>query len=266
MGKEKGAKVAAVIAAAGRGSRFGSSGPKALVLLGGEPLVVHAVRAMRRSDVVDSIVVVAPENTEDFLAVEKVFSDAEDVCVVRGGASRQASVAQGLAAVGQADYVLIHDAARPLVPEAVIRRVVEVLQAGYPAVVPALPVVDTVKSVARGTSVNSPGEKAEESFADGRELKGGKGKIQVELVEKTLDRSALRAMQTPQGFDFSLILKAHDEAQELGKTEEHSAPDDAALMEEAGVDVVLVEGSQRALKITLPTDLSIAELFLSSDF
>lgn len=237
--------VVAVIAGAGSGTRFGSTGPKALVELGGEALVVHAVRSMWASGVVDYCVVTAPAAAlDDFrTCLHTAGVQAE---VVAGGSTRQASVAAGLAAGRAAlgvptpqDLVLIHDAARALTPPAQIRRVVEALRAGHRAVVPALKVVDTIKQV--GTPL-----------ADG-----------VEPVEETLERSRLRAMQTPQGFSMETIMRAHELYAERASTEATSAPDDAFLAELIGEQVVLVEGSQEALKITQPLDLAIAELFLA---
>ena len=229
--------VVAVIAGAGGGTRLGSQGPKALIALGGEPLLVHAVRSMVESGVIDACVVTAP--TGEIATFQRVLDRAGlRATVVAGGATRQASVAAGLDAAGDADYVLIHDAARALTPHAQIRAVVEALRAGHPAVVPALPLVDTVKKV---------GVKA----SDG-----------TEPVEETLERGLLRGMQTPQGFAMDVIREAHRRFADSAGSEESSAPDDAFLIEAAGLPVVLVQGSERALKITRPLDLRIAELLL----
>ncbi|MCF2707013.1 2-C-methyl-D-erythritol 4-phosphate cytidylyltransferase [Arcanobacterium haemolyticum] len=228
--------VVAVIAGAGYGTRLGSQGPKALVELAGEPLIVHAVRSMWRSGVIDRVVVIAP--VEAMGTFDDVVRNAGlEAVIVAGGATRQASVAAGLAGAGDADFVLIHDAARALTPASQIRRVVEALKAGHPAVVPALPVVDTIKSVGDASD-------------DG-----------TEPVVDTLDRTHLRAMQTPQGFALDVIRKAHVAYAELAVDESTSAPDDAYLAERAGYPVVLVPGSDRALKVTRPIDLRIAELF-----
>lgn len=231
--------VVAVIAAAGQGTRFGSQGPKALIELAGEPLLVLSARAMIDSGAVDRIVVTAPKSDVSyFSAVLEHAGIAGDV--VAGGATRQLSVAAGLDACGDADYVLIHDAARPLVPAQTVRAVVDALTAGHPAVVPALPVTDTIKSVSGEVA---PG---------------------VEAVEQTLERASLRAMQTPQGFALAAIREAHAAFASLGATEESAAPDDAALAEAAGIPVVLVRGSERAMKITHPIDLAVAELLAAN--
>lgn len=274
-------RVAAVVVAAGKGTRFGSRDAKALERLSGEPLLVHSARAMAESGVVDRIVTVAPaDRIEEFegilgavplgrasdspektaeptkgaadgpgRAAETIGGDAGpiEIDVVGGGRTRQESVARGLDRVFEAygpdassDCVLIHDAARPLVPGAVIRRVVDALAAGHPAVVPALPVADTIKRVER--------------IADGEADAG------LERVVETHDRTLLRAMQTPQGFHLDAILRAHRDFAEKGEEEASAAPDDAALVEAAGLPVVLVRGSERSMKITRPIDLAIAQL------
>lgn len=273
-------RVAAVVVAAGKGTRFGSRGAKALERLSGEPLFVRSARAMAESGVVDRIAIVAPaDRIEEFegilqsvplgLAADSLggtAGPAKDVAdgleqaasiegaagrievdVVGGGRTRQESVARGLDRVFEAygpaassDCVLIHDAARPLVPGAVIRRVVDALAAGHPAVVPALPVADTIKRVER--------------IAD------GEAGADLERVVETHDRTLLRAMQTPQGFHFDAVLRAHRDFAEKGEEEASAAPDDAALVEAAGLPVVLVRGSERSMKITRPIDLAIAQL------
>lgn len=273
-------RVAAVVVAAGKGTRFGSRGAKALERLSGEPLFVRSARAMAESGVVDRIAVVAPadriEEFEGILQAVPIGRAADslggaagpakgvadglgqaasiegaagriEVDVVGGGRTRQESVARGLDRVFEAyrpaassDCVLIHDAARPLVPGAVIRRVVDALAAGHPAVVPALPVADTIKRVER--------------IAD------GEAGADLERVVETHDRTLLRAMQTPQGFHLDAVLRAHRDFAEKGEEEASAAPDDAALVEAAGLPVVLVRGSERSMKITRPIDLAIAQL------
>ena len=273
-------RVAAVVVAAGKGTRFGSRGAKALERLSGEPLFVRSARAMAESGVVDRIAIVAPadriEEFEGILQAVPIGRAADslggtagpakgvadglgqaasiegaagriEVDVVGGGRTRQESVARGLDRVFEAygpaassDCVLIHDAARPLVPGAVIRRVVDALAAGHPAVVPALPVADTIKRVER--------------------IANGEAGADLERVVETHDRTLLRAMQTPQGFHLDAILRAHRDFAEKGEEEASAAPDDAALVEAAGLPVVLVRGSERSMKITRPIDLAIAQL------
>ena len=320
-------RVAAVVVAAGKGTRFGSRGAKALERLSGEPLLVHSARAMAESGVVDRIAIVAPaDRIEEFEGIlravplgrasdspEKTAEPTKGVAdglgqaasiegaagrievdVVSGGRTRQESVARGLDRVFEAygpdassDCVLIHDAARPLVPGAVIRRVVDALAAGHPAVVPALPVADTIKRVERiadggrarlGASLGGSGAGAAENESEkagsgaeacgngaekagrGGAASGGEADAGLERVVETHDRTLLRAMQTPQGFHLDAILRAHRDFAEKGEEEASAAPDDAALVEAAGLPVVLVRGSERSMKITRPIDLAIAQL------
>ena len=173
---------AAVVPAAGRGERLGPGTPKALRLLGGVPLLVHAVHALSAARSVDLVVVAAPP--DGVAQVRALLADHEvgaEVTVVAGGATRQESVRLALAALpDDVDVVLVHDAARPLVPVELVDRVAAAVRDGADAVVPGLPVADTVKRV----------------DPTGR-------------VEETLDRSALRAIQTPQGFRRPVLAAAH---------------------------------------------------------
>jgi 2-C-methyl-D-erythritol 4-phosphate cytidylyltransferase len=219
---------AAIVPAAGSGVRLGADRPKALVPLAGEPLVVHALRALRSSEVVDRIVVAAPPTELDAMQAALPSEWHGWVHVVAGGAVRQASVAAGLEALSDDhELVLVHDAARALVPPAVVTRVVDALLAGAPAVIPVVPLSDTVKRV-----------------RDGRVL-------------DTVDRASLYAVQTPQGFRRDVLAAAH-------ATTESDATDDAGLVERAGGDVCVVDGDAEAFKITSPLDLRLAEAVLSS--
>ena len=248
--------VVAIIAAAGQGTRLGTGGPKALVDLAGEPLLVHAARAIRGSGAVDSIVVTAP--SAHVRLFDGILTAAGiQAAVVAGGITRQASVAAGLNAAGTADHVLIHDAARPLVPSQIVRRVVSALRRGHPAVVPALPVTDTIKRItASDAQAAVAAAEAAEGLGEPASLPDGPSDFRI-------DRSALRAMQTPQGFALEAIRRAHSAFADRAASELNAAPDDAALAEAAGIPVVLVRGSERAMKITRPFDLRIAELLLA---
>ncbi|MCW2707469.1 MAG: 2-C-methyl-D-erythritol 4-phosphate cytidylyltransferase [Frankiales bacterium] len=214
--------VGVVVPAAGAGIRLGAGRPKALHDLAGEPLLVHAVRQLRACPSIGPVVVAAPP--ADVAAVQALLPDA---LVVAGGAERQDSVAAGLAALpAEVDLVLVHDAARALVPVDVVEAVVAALRDGAQAVVPVLPVADTVKQVA----------------ADG-------------TVVRTVPRADLRAVQTPQGFQRSVLEAAH-------RTSSGSLTDDAGLVEAAGVTVHTVAGSPLAFKVTTPFDLLVAEAVL----
>jgi 2-C-methyl-D-erythritol 4-phosphate cytidylyltransferase/2-C-methyl-D-erythritol 2,4-cyclodiphosphate synthase len=211
--------IAAIIAAAGSGERFGASIPKALIQLGNRTLLEHAISAM--SSIADQIVVTAPAGYED--QIRTVVGDA--VTVVTGGATRSESVRAGLAAITEAEFVLVHDAARPLATRELAGRVIASLQAGDVAVIPGLNQIDTV------TVVNSDG-----------------------YATSTPDRSQLRRVQTPQGFSFKVLQEAHAGAAD--------ATDDAALVAKAGYQVLVIDGEERALKITTPSDLAIALSYL----
>jgi 2-C-methyl-D-erythritol 4-phosphate cytidylyltransferase len=217
--------VAVLVPAAGAGLRLGPGGPKALRLLAGEPLLVHAIRRVAAAPSVRMIVVAAP--AAEVEAVRDLLAPVAPVTVVAGGAERQESVALALAAVpAQIGIVLVHDAARALTPPQLIESVAAAVRDGHPAVIPALPVVDTIKEV-------DPGD----------------------LVLGTVDRSVLRSVQTPQGFRHDVLAAVHAAAADA-----HT--DDAGLVEKAGLPVICVPGSELALKITRPLDLVLAEALL----
>ncbi|MFC1420091.1 2-C-methyl-D-erythritol 4-phosphate cytidylyltransferase [Streptacidiphilus cavernicola] len=233
---------AAVVPAAGRGERLGPGAPKALRELGGVPLLVHAVRALSRSRAVTRVVVVAPaDGVARVRALLEQFGldghDGAGITVVPGGATRQESVRLGLAAVpATADVVLVHDAARPLVPVDVVDAVARAVADGAEAVVPAVPLADTVKQVAPAAAPGRP-----------------------EPVVGTPDRSTLRAVQTPQGFRREVLLAVHEKALSDGV----EATDDAGLVERYGGSVVVVPGHEEAFKVTRQLDLVLAEAVLA---
>lgn len=219
--------VAVLVPAAGLGLRLGPGAPKALRLLGGEPLLVHAVRGLAAAPSVGCIVVAAPPDAVD--QVHTMLDPVAPVLVVPGGQTREQSVAAALARVpGRFEIVLVHDAARALTPSDLVERVASAVRSGARAVIPVLPVVDTVKEVDQ----------------DG-------------VVLGTVDRSVLRAVQTPQGFQRSTLEAAH-----AASTDPAGATDDAGLVEKIGVPVLTVPGDEAALKITRPFDLAVAELLL----
>ncbi|MEU8815963.1 2-C-methyl-D-erythritol 4-phosphate cytidylyltransferase [Actinoplanes sp. NPDC048796] len=218
--------VAVLVPAAGAGLRLGPGGPKALRLLAGEPLLVHAIRRVAAAPSVRLIVVAAP--AAEVEAVRELLAPVAPVTVVAGGAERQESVARALAEVpSDVAIVLVHDAARALTPPELIESVAAAVRDGHPAVIPALPVVDTIKEV-------DPGE----------------------TVLGTVDRSVLRSVQTPQGFRHDILAAAHASAAD-------HLTDDAGLVEKAGLPVICVPGSELAMKITRPLDLILAEALLN---
>jgi 2-C-methyl-D-erythritol 4-phosphate cytidylyltransferase len=223
--------VAAIVPAAGLGLRLGSGGPKALRTVGGLPILVHALRGLASAALIDLIVVAAPIDDVDAVAALVAASNLRvPVTVVAGGDHRQVSVGRALEALpADVDIVLVHDAARPLTPPDLINAVVIAVRDGAVAVVPGLPVTDTIKGVRQ----------------DGDN----------EVVTATVPRSDLRGIQTPQGFDRAVLEKAHASATE-------PMTDDAGLVELLGFPVVVVPGSVDAFKITGPRDLIVAEAIL----
>ena len=212
--------VAVIIPAGGSGERLGAKIPKALVQLAGKTLIEHAVANM--APIANQIIVAAPAGFEE------QFKDllGSEVTVVTGGLTRTLSVKKALALVEKEnEYILVHDAARSLASTDLAMRVIDSLRAGEKAVIPGMPVSDTIKRV------------------DGDNY-----------VTKTPTRSKLRSIQTPQGFTRKLLLKAHTSAGD--------ATDDAGLVEDCGVDVKVILGEERAMKITTMNDLAIAHNWL----
>jgi 2-C-methyl-D-erythritol 4-phosphate cytidylyltransferase len=244
---------AAILTAAGLGSRLGSDLPKALVELGGEPLLVHAARRLAASGVVDNLVVTVPRGLVD--DVRRLLAGADigvPIEVVNGGVSRQASVAAGLAVLApDVDVVLVHDAARALVPPDLVARVAQAVRSGHPAVIPGVPLTDTIKQIGL-VADSAPAAAAADSVS-------GAGAP----VFATVNRDRLRAVQTPQGFDRTLLDRAHAAGARRGAAEWTAATDDSSLVEAIGVAVWLVEGELDAFKITTALDLALAELVLA---
>jgi 2-C-methyl-D-erythritol 4-phosphate cytidylyltransferase len=217
----------AVLAAAGSGERLGAGRPKAFARLGERVLLAESLERLDASDWVDAIVVAAPGGWEEpvILLAEELGCAKVGACVT-GGASRADSVRAGLAEVpDDAAAILVHDAARPLVTEAVIGRVLAPLAQGWDAAVPGLPLPDTVKRV------------------DG-----------VAVVE-TLDRKELVAVQTPQAFVASVLRDAF--AGDVA-----GASDCASLVERRGGRVCVVEGDPRLVKVTSREDLELVSSWL----
>ncbi|HEV2640863.1 MAG TPA: 2-C-methyl-D-erythritol 4-phosphate cytidylyltransferase [Actinocrinis sp.] len=228
-------RCAAIVPAAGRGERLGPGAPKALRTIADAPILLHAVRGLLDSGAVDLVVVAAPpahvdpQGIETTRAMLAVFGPA--VRVVAGGDTRQESVALALAAVpDEATVLLVHDAARALTPPELIGAVVDAVLGGADAVIPVLPVTDTIKAVdPSGTTVTG-----------------------------TVDRAGLRAVQTPQGFRREILLRAHREG--AGG----AATDDAGLVERIGLPVAVIPGHVEAFKVTTRFDLLLAEAVLAA--
>ncbi|MET4224305.1 2-C-methyl-D-erythritol 4-phosphate cytidylyltransferase [Oerskovia enterophila] len=239
----------AILTAAGSGTRLGFDLPKALVPLRGLPLVLHAARRLTASGVVDALVVTAPNGLVSAMSdvLEHDPHVSVPVVVVAGGATRQSSVAAGLSrARADVDVVVVHDAARPLAPAAMIRRIVETVREGHQAVIPGLPVVDTIKVVAP--------RDPQHALPDG-----------VDRVASTPERTLLRAVQTPQAFDRALLVRAHVAGAARARTEATAATDDASLVEALGEEVFVVPGHELAMKVTTARDFYYIEKLLTED-
>ncbi|MGH2864302.1 MAG: 2-C-methyl-D-erythritol 4-phosphate cytidylyltransferase, partial [Solirubrobacteraceae bacterium] len=223
----------ALIVAAGSGERLRAGRPKALVGLGGRPLVQWSIDALTHASGVAQVVVALPAGAYPAPGLQP----QDGVLFVDGGASRSGSVRMALAAAqtryGEADLVLVHDAARPLLTAGLVESVIAALEGdgAAHAAIAAIPVTDTVKRV------DSAG-----------------------VVRETLDRSSLWAVQTPQVFRRDAL----ERVLELGAEELARATDDAWLIERDGGRVIVVASSDQNLKVTTPLDLKLAELLLGA--
>jgi len=213
-----------VLVAAGRGERLEQDRPKAFARLRGQPLLAEPLARLDASEWIDAIVVAAPPEWEEpVILLAEELSAGKVVAAVTGGATRTESVRLGVAEVpADAAVILVHDAARPLVSDAVIGRVLAALGEGYDGAVPGLPVSDTIKRVRDG------------------------------VVEETLLRDELVAVQTPQGFVAEVLRAALD----------GEGTDCASLVEARGGRVKVVEGDPRLLKVTTKEDLALVESWL----
>jgi 2-C-methyl-D-erythritol 4-phosphate cytidylyltransferase len=219
-----------VLVAAGRGERLGLDRPKAFAPLKGRPLLAESLERLEASEWVDGIVIVAPEGWEEpaILLAEELGCGKVAACVA-GGHTRGDSVSLGVAEVPEeALILLVHDAARPVLPEAVIERVLAPLSEDWDGAVPALGVSDTVKQV------------------------------ENERVVETLSRDGLVAVQTPQAFVASVLREAL-------QGDLATASDCASLVEARGGRVKVVTGDPRLMKVTVAEDLALAESLLDAE-
>jgi 2-C-methyl-D-erythritol 4-phosphate cytidylyltransferase len=216
----------AILAAAGRGDRLGLDRPKAFAPLDERPLIAESLERLDASDWIEGIVVAAPPEWEEpCILVAEEIAAGKVAETVTGGETRSESVRNALAQVPEeAAVVLVHDAARPLVTEEVIERVVTALEDGWDGAVPSLPVSDTVK------------------------------RVEGEAVMETIDREGLVIVQTPQAFIAGIFRRAVENGGE--------ASDCAALVEAAGGRVRAVPGDPRLVKITELADLELVESWL----
>jgi 2-C-methyl-D-erythritol 4-phosphate cytidylyltransferase len=220
----------AVLAAAGRGERLDADRPKAFAALGGRPLLAESLERLEASGWVESIVVVAPPDWEEpVILLAEELGCGKVVASVAGGETRAESVRIGVGEVAaDAAVILVHDAARPLVSEEVIERVLVALNEGWDGAVPGLPVVDTVKRVEDGA------------------------------VVETLPRAELVTVQTPQAFVASVLRAA------LASNSLLQATDCASLVEAQGGRIKVVEGDLRLKKVTTAEDLALVGSWLDA--
>ncbi|MDT8265570.1 bifunctional 2-C-methyl-D-erythritol 4-phosphate cytidylyltransferase/2-C-methyl-D-erythritol 2,4-cyclodiphosphate synthase [Roseomonas mucosa] len=214
-------RVVALLVAAGRGQRFGTTEPKQFLALAGRPVLRHAAEALLADGLVEAVLPVCSAGEEG--RVSALLDDLPILPPVQGGIARQDSVRAGLEALAAnpPDVVLVHDAARPVLRPGTVRAVVEALERHHGAI-PALPVSDTLKLCGEG------------------------------VIAGTVPRDNLFRAQTPQGFRFATLLEAH-------RNGPVGATDDAALLEAAGHSVALVPGSEENVKVTYPSDLERLE-------
>lgn len=219
----------AVLAAAGRGERLGGDRPKAFARLGDLPMVAEPLRRLEDSEWIDGIVVTAPPGWEEpCIVLAEELGAGKVTSVVTGGETRTESVRIALAEIpDDAAVVVVHDAARPILPEDVLERVIAALSEGFDGAVPVLPVADTVKRIRAG-----------------------------EVVE-TLDRAELFVAQTPQAFVASALRRAFS-----GLQPQSHWTDCASVVEADGGKIKAVEGDRRLLKVTSPEDLELVSKWL----
>jgi 2-C-methyl-D-erythritol 4-phosphate cytidylyltransferase len=218
----------AIVVAAGKGTRLGGGRPKQFLELDGVPVIIHTLRQFERSSDVNEVIVVLPaEETETFPSLAKKFGLNKLRQVVSGGATRAQSVRCGLAAIAAADIVAVHDGVRPFVTPAEIDDVIAAARANGAAVL-VVPVTDTIKKTEAGR------------------------------ITGTLSRAKLRRALTPQCFRFDVLKRAYERLDEV-EAAGFEVTDDSLLVERLGVEIVVVEGSGRNIKITQEEDLALAE-------
>jgi 2-C-methyl-D-erythritol 4-phosphate cytidylyltransferase len=220
----------AIIAAAGQGTRMGGNRAKQFLELSGTPIIIHTLRSFETCEAIQEIILVLPaQDTAGFLAIAEKDRLRKLSKIVPGGTTRAESVLKGLLAVRPttAQIVAVHDGVRPFVTADEITRTVRAAEVNGAAIMVA-PLADTIKEVTNG------------------------------IVAKTLRRTALRRALTPQCFRFELLRRAYDQVDVM----DPELTDESSLVERLGVNVTIVEGSSRNIKITGPEDLALAEVLL----
>ena len=223
----------AIVVAAGKGTRLGGERPKQFLELRGVPVIIHTLRQFERCKEINEVITVLPaEDTAGFESLTKQFELKKASRVVAGGATRAQSVRNGLNAISDADIVAVHDGVRPFVTADEIDRVV-VASRGSGAAVLTAPVADTIKRIQEGRII------------------------------ETVPRAELRRALTPQCFRFAILKRAYEKLDEL-ESAGLEITDDSLLVERLGVEVLVVEGSARNIKITNEEDLALSETILKS--
>jgi len=224
-------RVEAIIVAAGKGKRFGKAQPKQFCPLKGKPIVCWTIAPFERCQLIDKIILIVPRGMREYVRGKILFSlEYKKIkTIAEGGKERTDSVFEGLKNVDEkTDIVLIHDGVRPLISTHLIEKVIKETEK-YGAVSPAIPVKETLKEV-----------------------------NEDELVVRTLERSKIRLIQTPQGFKKDLIFQVYKKAMDSG----WRASDDAGIVERFGYKVKVVAGEEMNIKITTSLDLKFAEMLL----
>lgn len=241
--------------------------------MNGRSLLTRSLEAISSSGVASAVVVVAPEEflvrtREEISAITDNGESGMSITAVAGGIDRISSVQIALKYVGDVEFVLVHDAARCLTPPEVFRRVLAAVRSGAEAVVPVLPMTDTVRPAVPKESAETPGDGRE---IDEIETAGSEGTGpfaaaagETEILRGACDRTRLRRVQTPQGFRADVLRRAHEQhrstaAAATGAGTDAVPTDDAGLVEHLGCDVVGVAGDEEAVKITYPLDLLLGE-------
>lgn len=216
-------KISAIITAGGSSKRFGNSN-KLLEIINSKEVIKHTLEAFLKVEEIDEIIICANISIIDELRA--IFKNYEKIRIIEGGSTRQQSVFNGLLALTDCDYVLIHDGARPMVSKDIIKKAILMVQ-DKNALTVATKTIDTIKQV-------------------DKDLK----------ILKTIDRSSLFNTQTPQAFEYNLIKSAHEKLQGQDFT------DDAGMLEFMGQNVYILEGDYKNIKITTQADVDIAKIYL----
>lgn len=216
--------IKAIITAGGSSQRYGATN-KLLEKICSKEVIVHTVNKFLNVDAINEIVICA--NPSIIVCLKNLFHGQNKIRIVEGGSTRQQSVYNGLVALGKCDYVLIHDGARPMISPDIIEKTVEEVQTKK-ALTVAARTTDTIKQVDSSLK-----------------------------IIKTIDRSSLYNTQTPQAFEYDLILSAHK------KLKGEDFTDDAGMLESLGKDVYILEGDYKNIKITTKNDIDIAEIYMS---